>query len=105
MDSDKLVRVIKASKASLLNEHEFCELNHANHFNRELVFVLLGNEYQIEWFSNLMTLTAPCGLEVKFDSVEYSSTWPNGFKMSLQFRYGKECVAVIGVERYEQELD
>ena len=101
MKSEELVKVIKSSKAKLLNEHEFCELDHANNFNRELFFVLLGNDYCIEWFSNLMTLTTPCGLEVKFTSVEYSGTWPNGFKMNLQFIYGKECVAILGVERYE----
>jgi len=104
MKSENLVKVIKLAGSKLLNEHEFCELNHANHFNRELFFVLLDNEYQIEWFSNLMTLTTPDGLEVKFTSVEYSSTWPNGFKMSLQFRYGKECVAILGVERYAKDI-
>ena len=103
MESDKLVKVIKLAGSKLLNEHEFCELNHANHFNRELSFVLLDSEYNIEWYSNLMTLTTPCGLEVKFTSVEYSGTWPNGFKMNLQFRYGKECVAILGVERYKED--
>jgi len=102
MDSDNLVKVIKAAGSKLLNEHEFCELNHANHFNRELYFVLLDNEYSIEWFSNLMTLTTPCGLEVKFTSVEWSSTWSNNFKMSLQFRNGRDCVAILGVEKHQE---
>lgn len=100
MKSEELIKTINSAGLKILNEHEFCELEHNNHFNRKLFFMVDDNEYCIEWFSNLMTLTSPCGMEVKYTNVEHSGTWPNRFKRNLQFYYGKDCVAIIGIEKY-----
>jgi len=42
-------------------------------------------------------LICPCGFEI----VVNSSTWPNEYKLNLQFHCNKNCVAVLGLELYE----
>ena len=49
-----------------------------------------------------MTLTTDGGLDVIFDDVEYSGTWPNQFKSNLQFKARGVVVAVLGIEKYDK---
>lgn len=103
MKSEELVEVLKRSKVEILNVDSFCELvDDTSILERNIHFKVGCDHYSIEWYKNLMTLKIPLitSFEVKFDSIEHSSTWPNGYMRNLQMRYGGECVCIIGLEKY-----
>lgn len=99
MKSNTLLSVLKASEAIIENENSFCNLNSELGFNRIIHFKIRGVSYSIVWFENLLTLNIG-EVEVKFTSVEFSGTFPNKFKMNLQFKHGKDCVCIIPVKEY-----
>ena len=103
MNSEDLVKVLKSSGVEIIDEHKFCQLSDDNHFIRDIKFIHNNQEFYITWYKNQMTLSHGCGIDVMFETVEYSGTWPNGFKKNLQFRARDQVVAVIGLEKYAHE--
>lgn len=103
MKSEELVNVIKNAKIEIFNEDSFCELiEGTTNIERNLSFMINGQEYLIEWYKNLMTLKirGNSAMEIKFTKIEHSSTWPNEYKRNLQMYYGNDCVCIIGLEKY-----
>ena len=98
---EQLVALLKQSGADINNEADFGQLDDKLNFNRNIMFSIAGGCYVINWYSNLMTMKCIGGLNIMFDTVVHSSTWPNEYKRNLQFYYNKNCVAVIGLELYE----
>lgn len=98
MNSEDLIKVIKSAKLEILNESDFCELDNTRDLIRDLKFKIKGDKYFITWFKNTMTLETEQGLQVMFNKVTHSSTWPNRYKRNLQFYNGDGVCAVIGLE-------
>ena len=103
MEMTVLLSTLKSAGADITPGDKFGELNDKHEFNRNLGFTIAGGCYVINWYTNLMTLKCIGGLSVMFDKVEHSSTWPNEYKRNLQFYYNGNCVAVIGLELYEDQ--
>lgn len=103
MKSEDLISVLKASGVSIINEKAFGELDENLDLVRNVQFKnnYDGALYNILWFGNLMTLTADgLSLEIVFDSIEHSGTWPNHHAKNLQMRCLGDCVGVIGLGKY-----
>lgn len=102
MNSEQLIKVLASAGVELMGLDDFGELNEDLGLNRDLGFSHNGEEFNIEWFANMMTLSHKSGINVMFDKVEHSGTWPNHFKRNLQFKANGNVVAVIGIEPYKR---
>ena len=69
-------------------------------FSRGVYFMVRGMAYKIEWWSNVGYLFKE-RLQIPFDHVELSGTWPNSFKENLQFHYNGRVCAILPVEPYD----
>jgi len=101
MNSEDLLKVIKSAKLDILNECDFCELDDTQDLIRDLKFKVKDDEYFITWFKNTMTLETKQGLQVFFNKVTHSNTYPNRHKRNLQFYNNDGVCAVIGLELYK----
>lgn len=98
MDKESLVTVIKSTGSVIKNEDEFFGLE-GSEFTRVLKFIFNGMEYKILWYFNLMHLYMPLSnIEVIFDSIENSHTWPNRHFVNLQMYRNNDVVCVIPIE-------
>jgi hypothetical protein len=68
-------------------------------FSRTCQFFVRGEVYAIEWWANMSYLSVD-ELIIPFESVELSGSWPNHFKVNLQFEYNGQCCAILPVEEY-----
>jgi len=100
MEREELLRVLNSAKIDVINGDKLGTTNDDGLFIRRVGFGFNGSTYSILWFKNLMTLTTGSGLDVIFDDIEYSGTWPNRFLRNLQFLAGGNVVAVLGIEEY-----
>lgn len=71
-------------------------------FSRTLQFTVRGREYIVYWSWNESTLEINGEVEVRFNSVKKSGTWPNEFKTNLQFSLNGVITAIIPVEAYRE---
>lgn len=95
---EELQKVLTHKNIKILLERELPE---GTYFNRWIDFEIEENLYSIEWYSNLCTLISQ-GLSITFTQVTQSGTWPNNYKLNLQFNYNNnDTCAVIGIEKYE----
>jgi len=100
MKQERLVEVLKSSEVELIGLDKFGTLDEKMDLVRDLGFKHSGQEFNINWFTNMMTLSHRSGINVMFDKVEHSSTWPNSYTRNLQFLQRGKVVAVIGLELY-----
>lgn len=103
MKSEELIKVLKAAGVEIQNDEEFAELGKDRKFCRVVHFEVPYDktQYSIVWFTNMMTLSMQGpSLDVMFETIEHSGTWPNRHKRNLQMYQGSDCVAVIGLEEY-----
>jgi len=66
-------------------------------FERNILFTVLGKNYEIEWWRNISYLFYD-DLQIPFERVTRSNSWPNGAKMNLQFyseRGNVNCILKI----------
>lgn len=79
-------------------------IKHDEHgFSRRIQFVINGIVYRIEWWKNISYLQTQEDLQIPFEYVEVSGTWPNGYKTNLQFYTKGEAVAILPIEKYKEE--
>ena len=69
-------------------------------FSRTIAFDIRNNKYKIVWFCNYSTLIINNEIEVIFDKIEISGTWPNGYKNNLQLEYKNNVICIIPLEEY-----
>ena len=76
--------------------------NNDGDFNRIRFFTIKKSPvllYKIEWWKNICYLSA-CNLKIPFDSVKQSGTWPNRYKLNLQFSYNNKTCCILPIESY-----
>jgi hypothetical protein len=96
---EDLIKVLTHKNIKILPESELPE---EDYFNRNIDFEIEGSIYSIEWWGNICYLHCQ-GLKMPFTNVEQLGTWPNNYKVNLQFYYtNKDTCAVIGIEKYER---
>lgn len=63
------------------------------YFTRSWEIICFESKITIIWFANIGTIKIN-DIEIKFDDLEISGTWPNKFNMNLQFslRGNPSCI-------------
>ena len=62
---------------------------------------LSGANYKIIWWCNVCYLETSCGVYIPFHNLEFKGTWPNSFKMNLQFNYHGNTSTIIPIMKYK----
>ena len=100
MEPEKLIKIIKSSGCTIINEDSFMELiDGTTNLERNLIFTALGDKYVIEWWKNVMYLKFNKA-KIVFRSVSADGCWPNGYKMSINLIANGENVAIIPTQEY-----
>ena len=86
MNYENIARELKHTDITILRDPADSDT-----FERRWVFRIDGVDYCIEWWKNICYLHS-AGLQVQFDKVKQSNTWPNRSDMNLQFYdHGASC--------------
>ena len=67
--------------------------------NRSFKFIAFDKTYLIEWWKNLCYLYID-DVQIPFEQVKITGTWPNRYKNNLQFYYNGEVCAILPIEKY-----
>lgn len=92
---------------TLINAPNVTDVEWIDHYksgySRTLKFIVENTTYRIEWWKNVSYLNTANDLQIPFEYVEVSGTWPNGYKTNLQFYRDGEVVAILPLEEYGVE--
>ena len=71
-------------------------------FNRKIPFSLdlTKARYHILWYANIAYLYAEGDMQIPFDDLKITGSWPNGYKTSLQFYYNGQVCCILPIEEY-----
>lgn len=72
-------------------------------FSRTVSFNARGNTYKIIWFWNESILSINDEIQIRFNDIEISNTWPNNFKTNIHFSLNGNIVAVLPIEASKTE--
>ncbi len=94
MKLEDLEKVLKSHPAI-----EFKELpeEEPGKLDRYREFTVRGVEYRIQWWVNICYLYIG-EVKIPFYKVEVSGTWPNNFKLNLQFSYMRAVCVILPLE-------
>jgi hypothetical protein len=63
-------------------------------YSRVIEVKALFSDIKIVWWSNVAYVFIS-GSQVVFDTLDVSGTWPNEFKLSINFRYNNKAVCIV----------
>jgi hypothetical protein len=101
MSESIILEKLQKKLNSVCSYNIITDLKNDEEMFRLFSFKINGKDYLIEWWCNVCYLKFD-DIQVPFDDIEFSGTWPNEFKTNLQLYYNGVTSFVLGITKYDE---
>ena len=70
-------------------------------YNRVIKFTAFNVEYKIVWWTNVSYLYIG-NVQIVFNNIDVSGSWPNKFKLNINFTTPAGTVCILPIKEYEE---